>query len=74
MYSKNSEDDKLCFKVMPFGPVNAPGFYSCMMGDFKKEWDSLFLSSVRRSYKYYCMRDTDSMRSPVGIIIYQQYL
>ena len=31
------EDDKLCFKVMPFGPVNTPGFYSCMMGNFKKE-------------------------------------
>ena len=41
------EDDKLCFKVMPFGPVNAPGFYSCMMGDFKKEWDSLFLEIMK---------------------------
>ena len=36
--------------------------------------NSRTVSSVRRSYKYYCMRDTDSMRSPVGIIMYQQYL
>ena len=37
------DDKKYCFKVMPFGPVNAPSFYSCMMGQFKKEWDELFL-------------------------------
>jgi len=37
------DDKKYCFKVMPFGPVNAPSFYSCMMGNFKKEWDALFL-------------------------------
>ena len=34
---------------MPFGPVNAPGFYSCMMGNFKKEWDALFLE-ILKSY------------------------
>ena len=28
---------------MPFGPVNAPAFYSCMMGNLKKEWDELFV-------------------------------
>ena len=41
------EDEKLCFRVMPFGPFNAPGFYSCMMGNFKKEWDGLFLEIMR---------------------------
>ena len=34
---------------MPFGPVNAPSFYSCMMGKLKKEWDSLF---VERLHEY----------------------
>ena len=28
---------------MPFGPVNAPGFNSCMMDFFKKEWNANFL-------------------------------
>ena len=34
------------FTVMPFGPVNAPAFYSCIMGNFKVKWDSLFLESM----------------------------
>ena len=34
---------KYGFRVMPFGPVNAPGFYTCMMGTFKTGWDLLFL-------------------------------
>ena len=29
-------------KVIPFGSVNAPEFYTCMMDDFKVEWDTLF--------------------------------
>ena len=28
---------KYAFKVMPFGPVNATAFYTCMMGNFKIE-------------------------------------
>ena len=28
---------KYCFKVMPFRLVNAPTFYTCIMGIFKKE-------------------------------------
>ena len=40
------DDKKYCFKVIPFGPVNAPSFYSCMMGDLKKEWDALFLQKI----------------------------
>ncbi len=34
---------KYTFEVMPFGPCNAPPFYTAMMLDFKEEWDSLFL-------------------------------
>ena len=30
------DDKKYCFKVMAFGPVNTPSFYSCMMGNLKK--------------------------------------
>ena len=28
---------------MPFGPTNAPPFYTAMMKDFKDEWDKLFI-------------------------------
>ena len=31
---------------MPFGPTNAPIFYSAMMKDFKIEWDILFTIRV----------------------------
>ena len=31
------------FKVIPFGPMNAPAFYACMMQDFHTEWDLLFI-------------------------------
>ena len=34
---------KYTFKVMPFGPTNAPGFYSAMMRNMKEEWDNLFI-------------------------------
>ena len=40
------DDQKYCFKVMPFGTVNIPRFYSCMMGNFKKEWDALFVETM----------------------------
>ena len=32
---------------MPFGPVNAPSFYSCMMGNLNKEWDDLFIERLQ---------------------------
>ena len=38
---------KYTFTVMPFGPMNAPAFYSKMMLDFKKEWTTLFLMQIR---------------------------
>ena len=28
---------------MPFGPTNAPPFYTATMKDFKDEWDTLIL-------------------------------
>ena len=31
---------------MPFGPTNAPTFYTAMMKDFKDEWDNLFVIRV----------------------------
>ena len=33
---------KYTFSVMPFGPRNAPTFYTCMMLVFRGEYDSLF--------------------------------
>ena len=33
---------KYTFTVMPFGPRNAPAFYTCMMLIFRGEYDSLF--------------------------------
>ena len=41
------DDDKYTFTVMPFGPTNAPGFYTAMMFDFKREWDTLFVIKVQ---------------------------
>ena len=32
--------------MIPFGPVNAPSYHSCMMGQFKKEWDDLFIEEM----------------------------
>jgi hypothetical protein len=33
---------KYTFCVMPFGPRNAPGIYTCMMHAFSTEWEALF--------------------------------
>ena len=33
---------KYTFSMMPFGPRNAPAFYTCMMLIFRGEYDSLF--------------------------------
>jgi hypothetical protein len=38
------DDEKYCFGVMPFGPRNAPAFYTCMMRIFKSEWQALYKS------------------------------
>ena len=32
---------------MSTGSVNAPRFYTCMMGNLKKEWDSLFIEILQ---------------------------
>ena len=37
---------------MPFGPTNAPSFYTAMMKDFKTEWDDLFLIRVTAMQTY----------------------
>lgn len=29
--------------MLPFGPVNLPVFYKCMIGNFKAECDALFI-------------------------------
>ena len=31
---------------MPFGPKNAPVFYTAMMKDLKTEWDNMFITRV----------------------------
>ena len=42
------DDLKYCFNVMPFGPTNAPAFYTAMMKNFKDEWDILFIITVMK--------------------------
>jgi hypothetical protein len=42
------DNKKYCFTVMPFGPTNAPAFYTCMMNQFKLEWDELFLTKLQQ--------------------------
>jgi len=37
---------KYTWNVMPFGPTNAPGFYTCMMGNLRDEWQILFLQKL----------------------------
>ena len=37
---------KYTWKVMPFGPTNAPAFYTAMMGAFQGEWEDLFLEQL----------------------------
>ena len=37
---------KYCYIVMPFGPTNAPKFYTAMMRNFKEEWDKLCMTRV----------------------------
>ena len=36
------------FKVMKFGPINASAFYNYMMGNFKFEWDALFIKIMTK--------------------------
>jgi hypothetical protein len=35
---------KYTFSIMPFGPRNAPGIYTCMMHALSTEWNALFAS------------------------------
>ena len=37
---------KYTIKVMPFGSMNAPRFYTCMMGELRIEWHALFLETL----------------------------
>lgn len=37
---------KYTFKVMPFGPTNAPSFYTCMMHQLQKDWELLFYNKI----------------------------
>ena len=41
------DDKKYYFKVMPFGPVNARPFYTIMMANLKKDWDLLFIETLK---------------------------
>jgi hypothetical protein len=41
---------KYTWKVMPFGPMNAPAFYTAMMGAFKVEWDKLFIQELTKKH------------------------
>ena len=38
---------KYTFKVMTFGPTNAPAFYSFIMKNMKDEWDGLFFERLQ---------------------------
>ena len=38
---------KYTFKVMPFGPTNAPAFHSAMTKNMKDEWNDLFIVRLR---------------------------
>ena len=54
---KTSDKEKLAFfapdgvkytyTVMPFGPTNAPAYYTYMMHQLQKEWDNLFLKLLK---------------------------
>ena len=37
---------KYAFKVIPFGTMNAPSLYTCMMQDFHSEWDLLLILTI----------------------------
>ena len=39
-------DRKYYFNVIPFGPTNAPPFYTAMIKDLKDEWDTCFIICV----------------------------
>ena len=41
-------DKNYTFKVMTFGPTNAPIFYTYIMGKLRIEWNALFLETARK--------------------------
>ena len=40
---------KYTLKVMPFGPMNAPSFYTAMIRKFQDEWTLLFRLECNRT-------------------------
>ena len=62
---------KYTFKVMPFGPTNAPAFYTCMMHDLQNDWDKLFLERMQSM----AMENTDiTIKDDKSIYINQKKL
>ena len=53
---------KYTFKFMPFGPMDAPSFYTCMIVELRIEWHAIFLKTLRKR-KFICgmtVRVTDA--------------
>ena len=65
---------KYCFKVMPFGPTNAPPFYTCMMHQLRDEWEILFIIRIRAMTTIggedIVISDTDEI-TIAGILLYR---
>ena len=65
---------KYTFKVMPFGPTNAPPFYTCMMHQLRDEWEILFIIKIRAMTSIggedIIVSDTDEITIG-GIILYR---
>ena len=58
-------NSKYAFKVVPFGPINAPEFYTCMMQEFHVEWDLTFILKIRNTIEIggetVCVTDTNDI-------------
>lgn len=52
------DNKKYTFKVMPFGPMNAPSFYTSMIRQFQDEWTLLFLLACNQQRVNYCNTTT----------------
>lgn len=59
---------------MPFGPTNAPPFYTCMMHQLRDEWEILFIIKIRAMTSIggedIIVSDTDEITIG-GIILYR---
>ena len=62
------DNREYAFKVMPFGPVNTPTFYICMMKIFREEWDRLVLE-ITKGFASSGIKLGDETVSIVGTII-----